>query len=374
MCLWYDREKRESKMFDKKTVKDVNVKDEVVLVRTDYNVPLGKDENGDTKVMSDFRITAGLPTIKYLLENDAKKIIIISHLGRPEGKDEELSLRVAAERLAKLLPGVTVNFVPECRGDEVEQAVEAMSDGSILVLENLRFDPGEKKNDEELAEDIVRSTGATLFVQDGFAATHRAHASTVAIAKLLPAVAGLLVEKEVTMLKKALDEPEHPLVTIIGGSKVADKQPLIDKFLPVADRLIIGGKIAADGYTTDDEQVYVAEDFDENAAGEKLDVGPISTGKIVDMVSGAKTVLWNGVLGKVEDPAYATSSVILAKALGENDKVTSIICGGDTSGFVENILVNSPDLKYSLISTGGGAALSLLSGESMPGLEVLEDK
>lgn len=361
-------------MFEKKTVKDVNVKDEVVLVRTDYNVPLGKDDDGNVKVMSDFRITAGLPTIKYLLENGAKKIIIISHLGRPKGRDEELSLKVVAERLAKLLPGITVNFVPECRGDEVEQAVEAMPEGSILVLENLRFEPGEKKNDEDLAEEIVRSTGATLFVQDGFAATHRAHASTVAIAKLLPAVAGLLVEKEVTMLKKALDKPEHPLVTIIGGAKVADKQPLIDKFLPVADRLIIGGKIAADGYTTDEEQVYVAEDFDENSAGEKLDVGPISTCKIVDMVGGAKTVLWNGVLGKVEDPAYATSSVILAKTLGESDEVTSIICGGDTSGFVENIQTNNPDLTYSLISTGGGAALSLLSGEPMPGLEVLEDK
>ncbi len=361
-------------MFDKKTVKDVDVKDQIVLMRTDYNVPLGEDDNGDPKVMSDFRIKENLPTLRYLLENGAKKIIIISHLGRPEGRDEKKSLRVVAERLGQLLPDTKVAFVPECRGDVVEQAVEDMPDGSVLVLENLRFDPGEKKNDEELAEDIVRSTGATLFVQDGFAATHRAHASTVAIAKLLPAVAGLLMEKEVTLLKQALDQPEHPLIAIIGGAKVEDKQPLIDKFLPVADRIIIGGKIAADGYTSDAEQIYVAEDFDENSAGEKLDVGPISTCKISDMVSGAKTVLWNGVLGKVEDPAYATSSVILAKVLGENNEITSIICGGDTSGFVENIQTNNPDLNYSLISTGGGAALSLLSGEPMPGLEVLANK
>ncbi len=361
-------------MFNKKTVKDVDVKGQVVLVRADYNVPLGEREDGTRKVTSDFRIQASLPTLKYLLENGAKKIIIISHMGRSEGKDEKLSLNVVAERLAALLPGVEVGFVDECRGDEVEQAVEEMPDGSILLLENLRFEPGEKKNDEQLAEDIVRSTGATLFVQDGFAVTHRAHASTVAIAKLLPAVAGLLVEKEVTLLKKALENPERPLVTIIGGAKVSDKQPLIDKFLPISDRLIIGGKIAADGYTTDQEQVYVAEDFDENSAGEKLDVGPVSTCKIADMVNGAKTVLWNGVLGKVEDPAYATASVIVAKTLGENDKITSIICGGDTSGFVENMQLNDPELNYTLVSTGGGAALSLLSGERMPGLEVLENK
>lgn len=361
-------------MFDKKTIKDVDVKGQVVLVRADYNVPLEVDDQGHMKIVSDFRIQENLPTLRYLLEHGAKKIIVISHMGRPEGKDEKLSLRVAAARLAKLLPGVPVEFVDQCRGEEVEQAVESAPDGSIIVLENLRFEPGEEDNDVDFAEDLVRSTGATLFVQDGFAATHRAHASTVAMAKLLPAVAGLLTEKEVTMLRQALDAPEHPLVTIIGGAKVTDKQPLIDKFLPVADRLIIGGKIAADGYTTEDPQVYVAEDFDEDSSGKKLDVGPISTCKIVDMVSGAKTVLWNGVLGKVEDPAYATGSVILAKVLGENDKVTSIICGGDTSGFVENILVNNPDLHYSLISTGGGAALSLLSGEPMPGLEALENK
>lgn len=361
-------------MFEKKTVKDVDVKGQVVLVRADYNVPLAEHEDGEVWITSDFRIRASLPTLKYLLEHGAEKIIIISHLGRPEGKDEKLSLRVVAEKLAELLSGVTVGFVDECRGEEVEQAVAEMPKGSVLLLENLRFDPGEKQNDEELAEDIVRSTGATLFVQDGFAVTHRAHASTVALAKLLPAVAGLLVEKEVTTLKKALEAPERPLVTIIGGAKVADKQPLIDKFLPVSDRLVIGGKIAADGYKSENPQVYVAEDFDENSAGEKLDVGPVATCKIVDMVNGAKTVLWNGVLGKVEDPTYATASVILAKTLGESHGTTAIICGGDTSGFVEELQVNNPELHYALISTGGGAALHLLSGEEMPGLEVLENR
>lgn len=361
-------------MFEKKTVRDVDVKDQVVLVRADYNVPLGEREDGTIKVLSDFRIRAGLPTLKYLLEHDASKVIIISHLGRPEKKEAELSLRVVAEKLAELLPGVNVGFVDECRGDEVERAVAEMPKGGILLLENLRFEPGEKENDENFAEEIVRSTEATLFVQDGFAVTHREHASTAAIAKILPAVAGLLVEKEVTTLRKALEEPEHPLVTIIGGAKVSDKRPLIDKFLPVSDRLIIGGKIAADGYESDSPQVYVAEDFDTDSSGVRLDVGPVATCKIVDMINGAKTVLWNGVLGKVEDPAYATASMIVAKVLGESREVTSIVCGGDTAGFVENMQLNDPKLHYTLASTGGGAALSLLSGEPMPGLEALEDK
>lgn len=361
-------------MLKKKTIKDVDVKDKIVLVRTDYNIPLEESEEGKMQITSDLRMKENLPTLHYLLENGAKKIIIISHMGRPKGKDEKLSMRVSAEHLDELLPEVKVQFVDECRGEKVRKTVEEMPEGSILVLENLRFEPGEKENDEKFAKEIVQDTGAELFVQDGFAVTHRADASTVAMAKILPAVAGLLVEKEVNTLQKALEEPEHPLVTIIGGAKVADKQPLIDKFLPISDRLIIGGKIAADGYTSEEPQVYVAEDFDENAAGEKLDVGPIATCKIADMVSGAKTVLWNGVLGKIEDPAYATASVILAKTLGENDRVTSIICGGDTSGFVENILMNNPDLSYTLISTGGGAALNLLSGEPMPGLEVLQDR
>lgn len=361
-------------MFEKKTVRDVDVKDQVVLVRADYNVPLDEREDGTMRVLSDFRIREGLPTLKYLLEHEASKVIIISHLGRPEKKVAELSLGVVAEELAELLPGVHVGFVDECRGEEVEQAVAEMLKGGVLLLENLRFEPGEKENDEGLAEGIVRSTGATLFVQDGFAVTHREHASTSAMAKLLPAVAGLLVEREVTTLRKALEKPEHPLVTIIGGAKVSDKQPLIDKFLPVSDRLIIGGKIAADGYESDNPQVYVAEDFDTDSNGERLDVGPVATCKIVDMIGGAKTVLWNGVLGKVEDPAYATASMIVAKVLGENREITSIVCGGDTAGFVENMQMNDPKLHYTLVSTGGGAALSLLSGEPMPGLEALEDR
>lgn len=361
-------------MFEKKTVRDVDVEGKVVLVRTDYNVPLTVTEEGKTAVASDFRIREGLPTLRYLLEKGAKKLILMSHMGRPEGKDEKLSLRVVAETLAGLLPGTAVNFVDEVTGPEVKAAVEELPEGGILLLENLRFDPREKEGSEELARELVEDTGATLFVQDGFAVTHRAHASTVAVAKLLPAVAGLLLEKEVTMLRQAIAEPERPLVAVIGGAKVADKQPLIDRLLPVADRVIIGGKIAADGYESDHAQIYVAEDFDTDGEGTRLDIGPIATAKMAGMVSGAKTVIWNGLLGKAEDPAYATASTILAKILGERDDETSIILGGDTSGFVENLYMEDPSLTYSLISTGGGAALELLAGGEMPGVEVLEGK
>ncbi len=360
-------------MFGKKTVRDVEIKDQIVLVRTDYNVPL-EIENGVMTVANDFRIRESLPTIRYLLEQGAAKIILISHLGRPDGKDESLSLKPVVEVLAEKLPGVPLSFVDAVVGDDVKEVVEDLPQGGVLLLENLRFEAGEKANAEDFAEEIVEATGATLFVQDGFAVTHRAHASTVAITKFLPAVAGLLLEKEVTVLRKAVQDPERPLVVVIGGAKVEDKQGLIEQFLPVADQIIVGGKIAADGYEASNEEIYVAEDFDENSAGEKLDVGPLATAKIAEMVMGAKTVLWNGVLGKVEDAAYATASTVVAKILGEHPEITSIICGGDTAAFVERLMEEDPRLQYSLVSTGGGAALELLLGGKMPGIDALENR
>lgn len=378
-------------MFNKKTIKDVDVNGLTVLVRTDYNVPLESSEpSAETsedyeisvigegereRIASDLRIRASLPTLEYLLKHKAEKIIIISHLGRPEGKTvPELSLRPVAEKLAELLPGTSVNFVDDVSGPEVEMAVEDLPEGGILLLENLRFSPDEERNSENFAREIVDSTHAELFVQDGFAVIHRAHASTDAITKLLPSVAGLLLEKEVTTLSKVTADPARPLLVVIGGAKVSDKQPLIDKFSKIADTIFVGGKIAADDYTSNDSKVIVATDFDEGESGNKLDVGPVSTMKLVELVNSAKTVLWNGVLGKVEDVAYATSSTILANALGENSKITSIICGGDTAGFVENLCETHPELHFSLISTGGGAALELLLGEPLPGLDGLEDR
>ncbi len=347
-----------------KTIRDINVKGKTVLVRVDYNVPM--DEG---KITDDLRIRASLPTLEYLREKGAEKIILISHMGRPEGRDKSLSLGVVATALGKLLPNVS--FVSDVSGSDVEEAVAKLSKGGILLLENLRFFAGEEGNDDEFIREIVDSTGAEVFVQDGFAVVHRAHASTSAIANHLPVYAGLLLEKEITNLSKVIDKPEKPVLLIIGGSKVDDKKPLIDKFNKIADNIVVGGKIAADGYPASDK-VYVAEDFDEDGDGAKLDIGPLSTNKISEYVAGAKTIIWNGVLGKVEDPAYATASTIIAEEIGRKDGVTSVICGGDTTGFVENLMAEKPELKYSLVSTGGGAALEFLSGKTLPGVEVVE--
>lgn len=357
-------------MFNKKTIRDVNFKGQTVLLRADYNVPLHEDT-----ITDDLRIRASLPTIEYLRMNGVGKIVIISHLGRPEGqKVKAFSLKIVADRLKQLMPKGQVEFVDDISGPEVEKAVEKLPKGGVLLLENLRFNPGEEKNSEDFAREIVDSTHAELFIQDGFAVVHRAHTSTDAIAKILPSVAGLLVEKEISTLSGILSKPKHPLLVIIGGSKVADKQPLIDNFLHLADKIIVGGKIAADGYTSTAPKIYVAEDFDTDATGAKLDVGPVSTAKMVEEIEKSETIIWNGVLGKTEDPAYATSSTIVAQAIGKKEGITSAICGGDTSGFVENLQKIHPDLAFTLVSTGGGASLELLSGLKLPGVEALEDK
>ena len=342
-----------------KTIKDFNPKDQIILMRADYNVPIN---NG--QITDDLRIRASLPTINYLLENGAKKIFLISHLGRPEGKENpEFSLKPIAKNLETLLKNQTIDFKPLPKTGE-----KIASPAKIILLENLRFDPSEEANNPDFIKNIINATDAETFVQDGFAVVHRAHASTDAIKKFLPVYAGLLLEKEIENLKKVLENPEHPVLLIIGGSKVEDKQPLIDKFTKIADHILVGGKIAADGYKPTNSKIIVATDFDEDAEKTKLDIGPVSTAEFVKYIEEAKTIIWNGCLGKVEDPAFATASSIIADAIGKNTQATTIICGGDTTGFVENYLKDHKDLKYSLISTGGGATLEFLLGKDLPGI------
>lgn len=348
------------------TIRDVKFKGKTVLVRVDYNVP-----TKDGRITDDLRIRASLPTLEFLREGGAEKIILISHLGRPEGRDKDLSLKIVAEDLKKKMSDVS--FVDDVSGPDVEDAVEKLKRGGILMLENLRFYSGEKGNSEDFIREIIDSTGADIFVQDGFAVVHRAHASTDAVAKHLPVYAGLLLEKEIINLEKVSKNPERPVLVIIGGAKVEDKEPLIEKFTKKADKVVVGGKIAADGYKGD-ERVYVAEDFDEDAEGHKLDVGPLATAKIAGMITDAKTIIWNGLLGKAEDPAYATASTIVAEMVGERADAETVICGGDTTGFVENLMKDHKNLNYSLVSTGGGAALEFLLGKKLPGIEVLETK
>lgn len=363
-----------------KNIKSQNVKDKVVLVRVDYNVPMQ-----DGKITDDLRIRASLPTLEYLREAGAKKIILISHLGRPVGEDEKFSLKPVAKQLEKLLnkdaatsqektensDKIKVAFVPAVTGEQVEKAVAELGEGGILLLENLRFYPGEKGDDPEFIKSIIDATGAEIYVQDGFAVVHRAHASTDAVAQFLPVYMGLLLEKEVDNLTKVTENPEKPVLMIIGGAKVEDKKPLIEKFVKDANQIVVGGKIAADGYPSG-PNIYVAEDFDEDASGAKLDVGPLSMGKIAGYITDAKTIIWNGLMGKAEDPAYSTASTITAEMIGERSDATTVICGGDTTGFVEHLMKDHPNLHYSLVSTGGGAALEFLLGKELPGLKVIQ--
>lgn len=349
-----------------KTIKDINFKGKTVLVRVDYNVPIK-----DGEVVEDLRIRASLPTLEYLREKGASKIIVISHLGRPEGRDKSLSLKPVAKRLGEMMPNVA--FIDDVSGPDVESAARKLPKGGILVLENLRFFAGEEKNSDDFIREIIESTGAEIYVQDGFAVVHRAHASTVAVANHLPVYAGLLVGKEIINLTKVMEKPARPLLLIIGGSKVEDKEPLIAKFSKFADQIVVGGKIAADGYKAS-EKVYVAEDFDEDSTGTKLDVGPVATAKIASFITDARTIIWNGLMGKAEDPAYATASTIVAEMMGEKEDAETVVCGGDTTGFVESLADEHPNLKYSLVSTGGGAALEFLLGKELPGLSVIELK
>ena len=352
-----------------KTINDMDVKGKIVLMRVDYNVPLKEG-----KVTDDLRVRASVPTITALLDGGAKRVVLLSHLGRPEGKVvPEMSLKPVVKVLEKSLKEVVkdeklakVGFygLPK-EGEKIEASEK------VALLENLRFDPGEEGNSPEFIKNIIDLVGAEVYVQDGFAVVHRAHASTDAVAKFLPVYAGLLVEKEVLNLSKVIEKPEKPVLLIIGGAKVDDKEPLIAKFDGIADAIVVGGKIAADGYKANSDKIYVAEDFDEDGEGRKLDVGPLSTAKIAGMITDAKTIIWNGLLGYAEDPAYATASTIAAEVMGEHKDALTVVCGGDTTGFVENLMKTHPNLSYSLVSTGGGAALEFLCGKKLPGLEVI---
>ncbi|MBR2994899.1 phosphoglycerate kinase [Candidatus Saccharibacteria bacterium] len=348
-----------------KTIRDLDIKNKTILVRVDYNVPI---KNG--KIESDLRLRASLPTINYLLEHGVKRIILISHLGRPEGKpSKELSLSIVTNTLRKLLPNQKISFCPL---PDKDATIKIPEDSKIILLENLRFNPGEEANDSDFIKNIIDAVNADCYVQDGFAVIHRAHASTDAIKNHLPVYAGLLLEKEINNLETATKKPAKPVLLIIGGAKVEDKQPLIDKFGKLADQIVVGGKIAADGYKSSNPKIYVAEDFDEDMKGDKLDIGPLATVKLAEYITDAKTIIWNGLLGYAEDPAYATASTITAELIGERQDITSIICGGDTTGFVETLMEAHPSLKYSLVSTGGGATLEYLIGKELPGLKAIK--
>lgn len=402
--------------FFKKTIRDVPLEGTTVLLRADFNVPL----KSDGTIHDDFRIRASLPTIKRLLK-DGCKVVIIAHLGRPEGRDPKLSLEPAALRLAELLRE-PVRFVDQTVGDKVKMAVKRAPKRGVIVLENLRFHPEEEANDEAFARKLAKDSGARYFVQDGFGVVHRDHASTAAITLFLPSVAGLLLEKEYVSIMGAMKHPKRPLVAIMGGAKVSDKIQVVDELVGVADRLLIGGAmantfLAAKGYSVgaskyEDDQMDViraiykavdekvgkkAEDgflelpvdvavaksidkpadnrvvtVDEVADDDKiLDVGTKTTEMFVDAINGAGTVIWNGTLGYAELAVFAKGSAAIAEALATSD-VDSIIGGGDTADFAIHWDRKKGD-SFSHVSTGGGASLELMADGHLPGIDHLLD-
>jgi len=393
---------------DKKTVRDVDVTGKRVLVRVDFNVPF--DQNGG--IADDTRVRAVLPTIRYLIDNKAR-VILCSHLGRPDGKVvEELRLTPVADLLSQLL-GSRIEMASDCIGPHVEEAVSKLKKGEVLMLENLRFHPEEEENDPKFAWALAQL--ADIHVNDAFGVAHRRHASNVGVAEHLTSVAGLSMEKEVDMIGKALENPAHPFTAIIGGAKIGDKIGVIENILYRVDSLIIAGGMSSTflkalqydvgGSTVEPNKVSLAQRLIEKAAeqgvhlllptdvvvadkfdaGAKsktvqitdvpatwyvVDIGPRSTALFEAKLRKSKTVVWNGPVGVFEFPKFANGTKAIARLLAGLD-ATTVIGGGSTAEAVHELgLVD----KMTHVSTGGGASLRFLEGQPMPGIEVLQDK
>lgn len=390
---------------NKKTVQDVDVRDKRVLVRVDFNVP--QDPSG--AITDDTRIRAALPTLRYLLENGAR-VILVSHLGRPEGVDPKWSLAPVAARLSELL-GQPVQTASDCVGPEVEAAVSALAAGQVLLLENVRFHPEEEKNDPKFAKQLASL--AELYVNDAFGTAHRAHASTEGVAHYLPAVAGFLLGKELDVLGGVLHNPARPFVSILGGAKVKDKIGVIKNLLPTVDTLILGGGMAytflkAQGHeigkslldakhleqagkTLESPKVELPSDVlvtdhfqnptkvetvpisEIPADMEGVDIGPETIRRYQEILRSAKTVVWNGPMGVFENPKFANGTRTIAETLAEiaEQGANVIIGGGDSAAAVEQMGFAD---RMTHISTGGGASLEFLEGKTLPGVAALQDK
>ena len=397
--------------YNKKSIEDIDVAGKRVLCRCDFNVPT---KNG--VITSDKRIVAALPTIKYLVEHNAK-VILCSHMGKPKGEwKPELSLKIVAARLSELL-GQEVIMAADVAGEDAKAKAAALKEGQVMLLENTRYIKGETKNDPELSKELASM--ADIFVNDAFGTAHRAHSSTAGVADYLPAVSGYLVQKEVSIMGKALADPERPFVAILGGAKVADKLNVINNLLEKVDTLIIGGGMAypfaaAKGYTVgksllDETKIdyckemmakaeakgvnlllpvdcVVAASFPNPIDGpvdvktvavseipddmEGLDIGEKTQAIFADAVKNAKTVVWNGPMGVFENPTLAKGTIAMAQALADSDAIT-IVGGGDSAAACEQLGFAD---KITHISTGGGASLEFLEGLELPGIACLQDK
>ncbi len=391
----------------KKTVKDLDVNGKKVIVRADLNVP-----HKGSEITNDNRVKAAVPTLKYLTDNGAK-VILMSHLGKVKTDEDKAKndLGIVAPRLQELLPDVKVKFCPVTRGEELEDMVAALEPGEILLVQNTRYEPGESKNDPELGK--YWAGLADMFVEDAFGSVHRAHASTVGIPENLPDNGlGFLVEKEVNMLGKAVDEPVRPFVAILGGAKVSDKIGVIENMLDKADKVIVGGGMAytfakalgrevgdslleadkidlakqimekgkgklvlpvdtviADKFANDANTQIVEGDIPDGWMG--LDIGPKSIELFKDTLDGAKTVVWNGPMGVFEMPNFANGTLQICEAISELPDATTVIGGGDSAAAA--IQLGFED-KFSHISTGGGASLEYMEGKTLPGIAVIAEK
>lgn len=392
---------------EKQTIRDINLAGKKVLCRVDFNVPLQ-----DGKITDETRINAALPTIKYLRESGAK-VILITHLGRPKGEVvEELRLTPVAERLSNIL-NETVKKTNTVYGPDVTEEIANLENGGLLLLENVRFEAGEEKNDPELIEELAKL--ADIYVNDAFGTAHRAHASTAGVASKLPAVAGFLMEKEIKVLGQALDHPERPFTAIIGGSKVKDKIGVIDNLLEKVDNILIGGGLAytflkAEGYEIGNSLVeedkldlaksfiekakeknvnfvlqtdaVIADEFSEQANYKTvgindiesgwmgLDIGPDSCELYAKIISESKLIVWNGPMGVFEMEQFANGTKSVAEALAKTEGY-SVIGGGDSAAAVEQFGF-SKEMDH--ISTGGGASLEFMEGKELPGIKELNDK
>lgn len=433
-------------MFTKKTIRDVNVDGKTVLLRVDFNVPL-KDGN----VEDDYRITQAIPTIQYLLDRNCK-VVLISHLGRPEGEPKpEFSLKPVVARLSELLQK-EVLFADNCVGASTAKLVGENPAGSLILLENLRFHKEEEANEEHFARQLLDASGAELFVQDAFGVVHRAHASTDAIARCTEAVAGLLLEREVDTITNAIANPQRPLLVVVGGAKISDKIEILNRFIDIADAVAVVGAMAntfllAEGLPVGDslvekDEIDLAQEIIEKATEKSkrerfsfflpkdvvvstkkdnsgptrvvdlsnhnwaditaypkkpehiafevqpgeiiLDIGPFTASHIAGMAKLSKTAIWNGTAGVTEikglsgvaDPFAHGTKVIMEGLVGERagtlDHPFAIVGGGDTVDYLDS----QPDFRrrFAHVSTGGGASLELMSGKTLPGVEVLQDK
>ena len=397
--------------YNKKSIEDIEVAGKRVLCRCDFNVP-----TKEGKITSDKRIVAAMPTIKYLVDNGAK-VILCSHMGKPKGEwKPELSLKIVADRLSELL-GQEVIMASDVAGEDSKAKAAALQNGDVMLLENTRYIKGETKNDPELAKALADL--ADIFVNDAFGAAHRAHSSTAGVADYLPAVSGYLVQKEVSIMGKALANPERPFVSILGGAKVSDKLNVINNLLEKVDTLIIGGGmaytfLAAKGYNVgtsllDAEKIDYCKEMmakaeakgvnlllpidtvvsasfpspidgpvdvetvpsDEIPADKMgLDIGEKTRALFAEAAKNAKTVVWNGPMGVFENPTLAKGTIAVAQALADSDAVT-IVGGGDSAAACEQLGFAS---HITHISTGGGASLEFLEGLELPGIACLQDK